>query len=118
SWGLYERLRLERPVADVPCVGAVDGITIQERGIALTPYSYERLDALTGYDAGMPNPGFYHHVWRNRETAFQTLLGEVILGVRGRKQTISTADLVAVEVLARGLAELRGQAAPWRRELT
>ena len=29
------------------------------QGIALTPYSYERLDSLTGYEAGMPNPGFY-----------------------------------------------------------
>src|SRR5262249_46405153 len=28
----------------------------EERGIALTPYSFERLDALTGYDSGMPNP--------------------------------------------------------------
>src|SRR5262249_41701174 len=31
----------------------------EERGLALTPYSFERLDALTGYNAGMPNPGFY-----------------------------------------------------------
>ena len=29
-----------------------------ESGIMFTPCSYERLDSLTGYNAGMPNPGF------------------------------------------------------------
>jgi hypothetical protein len=38
-----------------------------ERGIALTPYSYERLDSLRGYNAGMPNPGFYHQAWLDSE---------------------------------------------------
>ena len=33
----------------------------------LTPYSYERLDSLRGYEAGMPNPGFYHRLWQDRE---------------------------------------------------
>jgi Family of unknown function (DUF5682) len=36
------------------------------QGIALTPYSYDRLDNLTGYNSGMPNPGFYHAVWQQR----------------------------------------------------
>ena len=35
----------------------------EDRGIALTPYSYERLDNLKGYESGMPNPGFYHQAW-------------------------------------------------------
>ena len=43
----------------------------EERGIALTPYSFERLDSLTGYEAGMPNRGFYQQIWRDRE-AHQT----------------------------------------------
>ena len=29
------------------------------------PYSFEALDALTGYEAGMPNPGFYDLAWRD-----------------------------------------------------
>ena len=33
--------------------------------LSLTPYSYERLDGLKGYESGMPNPGFYHQVWED-----------------------------------------------------
>ena len=32
-------------------------------GIALTTYSFEQLDSLTGYNAGMPSPGFYQFAW-------------------------------------------------------
>ncbi|HND54242.1 MAG TPA: DUF5682 family protein, partial [Pirellulaceae bacterium] len=35
-------------------------------GIALTTYSYERLDNLQGYEAGLPNPGFYDAVFTQR----------------------------------------------------
>lgn len=112
SWALY---------TGAPAVEVEPALPITERGIALTPYSYPRLDALRGYEAGMPNPGFYHRVWTDRLTGrkdtFQSLLGEVATAVRGRKQPISAADLIAVEGMARGLATLRGQARPWRREL-
>ena len=114
SWALFAGAPEPPPLP-------TDETKIVERGVALTPYSYERLDALRGYEAGMPNPGFYHRVWTDRQTgsrdSFQALLAEVILGVRARKQHISAADLITVESLARGLATLRGKSRPWRREL-
>ena len=92
-----------------------------ERGIALTPYSYERLDSLRGYDAGMPNPGFYHQVWedrsRGKSASHRTLLAQVVKVLRKRGQQISAADLIAAETTARGLAQLRGHAAVWRGDL-
>ena len=42
-----------------------------ERGLALTPYSYERLDGLKGYESGMPNPGFYHQAWEDRDRGWR-----------------------------------------------
>ena len=91
------------------------------RGISLTPYSYERLDSLTGYESGMPNPGFYHHVWEDRLTGkggtYRRLLAEVVEALRGRGQSVSTADLIAVETTARGIASLRGHADVWRVDL-
>jgi hypothetical protein len=91
------------------------------RGIALTPYTYERLDSLTGYDAGMPSPGFYHHVWTDRragrQETYRAILAEVATALRQRGQTASTADLIAVETMAQGLAALRGHRAVWRRDL-
>jgi len=94
-----------------------DGIT--ERGIALTPYSYERLDSLTGYDSGMPSPGFYHEAWRTTGNApvHIPLLAAVIQKLRDLKQAASTADLIAVETCAQALASLRGHARVWRRDL-
>jgi hypothetical protein len=94
---------------------------IEERGIALTTYSYERLDNLTGYNAGMPNPGFYEHAWRQRRAgrgfSHQPLLIDLVRELRKRKQTLSTADLIAVETSARALAALRGRGHVWRRDL-
>ena len=46
-------------------------VKLLQQGIALTPYSYDRLDSLTGYDAGMTNPGFYHQVWLDRSQKSQ-----------------------------------------------
>ncbi len=92
-----------------------------ERGIALTTYSYERLDALTGYNSGMPNPGFYEHAWRSRRDndryTHRPLLSELAVQLRKRKQTVSTADLVAVETAAIGLSALRGREQVWRSDL-
>lgn len=92
-----------------------------EGGIALTTYSYERLDGLAGYDAGMPNPGFYDHVWRSREAGREyshtPLLAELAAELRKRKQTVGTADLVAVETAAQALAAIRGRKRVWRRDL-
>jgi Mg-chelatase subunit ChlD len=111
-----------------------DGLEAQG-GIALTPYTYERLDGLSGYDAGMPSPGFYHAVWEARAAqggeggeggeapadlahlAYRGLLERAVSAVRARGQSVSTADLIAVEALAGGLAALRGHEEVWRRDV-
>ncbi len=98
----------------------------EERGIALTPYSYERLDGLIGYDAGMPSPGFYDRAWRSAsptddETSAPPLHRELLSSVAGvlreKGRPISAADLIAAETMIAGLATLRGHPRPWRRDL-
>ena len=93
----------------------------QERGIALTPYSFERLDSLSGYEAGMPNPGFYQRVWQDRQKkagdTHRALLAEVAKKLRERNQTVSAADLIAAESTARALAAMRGHPEVWRNDL-
>ena len=122
SYALFARLHgisFESALPEPPADAAEPAVT--EHGIALTPYSYERLDALTGYDAGMPNPGFYHRVWDDRQAArpdtYRAVLAQAAAGLRARKQPVSTADLIAVESMARGLANLRGHQAVWRQDL-
>lgn len=84
----------------------------EELGIALTPYSFERLDGQTGYAAGMPSPGFYQALWRGAEP-----LHIAVTALRERKQAVSTADLIAADALARSLAALRGHARVFRTDV-
>ena len=92
------------------------------RGLALTPYSYERLDSLIGYEAGMPSPGFYDAVWTARANNETREIGRDVLArtvrvLRKRKQIASSADVIAALATARGLANLRGHSQVWRRDL-
>ncbi len=93
----------------------------EERGIALTPYSFERLDNLAGYEAGMPSPGFYHQAWLDRQagqgSTHQALLARIVARLRDGKQMVSAADLIAVETTAQALAALRGHPCVWRGDL-
>ncbi|MEM6315626.1 MAG: DUF5682 family protein, partial [Planctomycetota bacterium] len=50
--------------------------------VVLMRYGFEQLDALNGYAAGMPSPGFYQHLWDGGEPV--ELLVE--LGRRCRRQ--------------------------------
>ena len=109
----------EAPVAEEPAPPrSGDG-----RVVTLTPYSFEALDSLTGYEAGMPNPGFYDLVWRARsedhhgEPPSRVALGRIVARLRERGQHISPADMIAVETTAGGLAALRGHAEVWRFDL-
>jgi hypothetical protein len=63
SYPLYRSIILNQ---DLPGISINPNPTPIAQGIALTPYSYDRLDNLTGYNSGMPNPGFYHAVWQQR----------------------------------------------------
>ena len=103
----FNEIELQEPIAD--------------RGIVLTPYDYQRLDALTGYDAGMPNPGFYEQIWRdrlaNKNDTHHQILTEIVRDLRAQKQIFSLADLIAVESTALSLAALRGHAVVWRDDL-
>ncbi|WP_432855544.1 DUF5682 family protein [Amycolatopsis sp. CA-161197] len=81
----------------------------------LVPYSHKRLDAFTGYQSGMPSPGYYQLLWeRGLAGAGQGLLEAVAQRLRDRRQPVSTADLIAARTLADGLAKLRGHDHPAR----
>ncbi|MEO0648355.1 MAG: DUF5682 family protein, partial [Cyanobacteria bacterium J06650_10] len=100
---------------------------VTNQGTALTPFSYERLDSLSGYDAGMPSPGFYDQVWQARARPlsapamlfqpYRQLLVEVVIALRAKQQIVSSADLIAVETMAQSLATLRGHSEIWRQDI-
>ncbi|MFD5827915.1 DUF5682 family protein [Lentzea sp. NPDC060358] len=84
----------------------------REKGASyLVPYSHARLDAFTGYQSGMPSPGYYQQVWENGpRQAADWLVESVATRLRARQQPVSTADLIAAHTQAGALARLRGHA--------
>lgn len=90
-------------------------------GIALAPTSYVNLDALDGYNAGQPTPGFYDAIWQDRNAGrsdtVERLLATVLADLREANQSVSTADVIATLTTARGLAALRGHNQLWRTDL-
>jgi hypothetical protein len=87
-------------------------------GSFLVPYSFKRLDSFTGYQSGMPSPGFYQRVWEDGTSkAADTLVREATTRLRERKQAVSTADLIAARTMTDGLAALREHSAPTRSDV-
>ncbi len=94
----------------------------------LIRYSFERLDALNGYAAGMPSPGYYQQLWERWAAGEGSeALAAVALAclTRFARQTraqdqvdaVSTAGVQAAALQAMRLAALRGNAGPGRQDL-
>jgi hypothetical protein len=87
-------------------------------GSYLVPYSFRRLDAFSGYQSGMPSPGYYQRLWeQGPDAAAHGLVEAVASRLRGRGQAVSTADLIAARTLSEGLARLRGHPHPARTDI-
>ncbi len=94
----------------------------------LVRYSFEQLDALNGYAAGMPSPFYYDQLWRTTqdhgsEGALTSLAAKVLvdLGQLTRRKklavALSPADEIAALEQSRRLAGLRGHPGPTREDL-
>jgi hypothetical protein len=84
----------------------------------LVPWSYHRLDSFTGYESGMPSPGFYDAVYSlGPEAAPEHALRLAVARLREKGQHVSAADLIAALTLAEGLARLRGHTSLRRTDL-
>jgi hypothetical protein len=93
---------------------------------ALIRYSFEQLDALNGYSAGMPSPSYYQRLWQSIVSHNQPHLSVatdllVEIGALTRKKdfqtALSTADEIAAVQHARLLASLRGHSGPTREDI-
>lgn len=92
----------------------------------LIPYSFERLDSMHGYSAGMPAPAYYQELWRRQDSPNENALDKTALSMllqlvretrSKRTVQLSSADLIAAMNQAKGLAELRGRPGPCRQDL-
>lgn len=94
----------------------------------LVRYSFDQLDALNGYAAGMPSPYYYDQLWRaakqpDSAAATTDLAARILveLGQLTRRKklavALSPADEIAALEQSRRLATLRGHPGPTREDL-
>lgn len=92
-----------------------------DHGITMTPFTYERIDRMSGYQSGVHGPAFYEYVWRTRNEGGmidgRELLYDIITKLRDKGQVLSTSDAIAVETTAWALASMRGRKELWRYDL-
>lgn len=87
-------------------------------GCYLVPFAYRQVDALGGYAAGMASPMYYQWLWQHgAAAAARRAVAALVRRLRARQVALSTADLIAFEQAASGLARLRGHAVPLRIDL-
>lgn len=104
--------------APAPESADTDGTPDMPRfGSFLVPYTFKRLDALTGYASGMPSPAWRQWVWEhgNRKAGELALQG-IVRRLRERKLPVSTADLKGVHLRTLALSHLRGHRQPLRND--
>jgi hypothetical protein len=75
----------------------------------LVPFSFARLDSFAGYSAGMPSPEYYQGLWEEGwQGAARRCLTGVARHLRSRRQSLSSADLIAAQNSALMLQRVRG----------
>src|ERR1700752_263469 len=94
---------------------------------AVIRYSFEQLDALNGYSAGMPSPSYYDLLWRELQKAnpnpHSTVATKILVEVgaltrrKDMQVALSTADEIAALQQASLLASLRGHPGPTREDM-
>lgn len=105
------------------------GIPNDSQTVYPVRYSEPAADALSGYASGMPAPAFYRKLWQQLHTeedagperAWDSVVLDTIVRcgrrLRAGGETISAYDETCALQQARGLAALRGKAAPGLYEL-
>lgn len=118
--GAYHAVALPALVAAAPPAGdrrdegGRDRAEVRESGHGLIRYSFDRLDALSGYGAGMPAPAWYQQLWHEpdgsagRLAAAETLAAvAALLRERNGDGYPATPSLVDAHAHVELLAQLR-----------
>jgi hypothetical protein len=74
------------------------------------PWTHSRLAAASGYGAGVPSPGWYHHLFVERDQPVPTWLTLAARALRDNDIFVSSAHVIEAVRLAYALAAMRGRA--------
>lgn len=76
------------------------------------PWTHGRLAYDSGYGAGIPSPGWYHHLWTSEEQVAELWMSKVARLLREADLDASSAHIIETVRLAETLAALRGHPLP------
>lgn len=96
---------------------ALRGLAKTKIAAAWTPWTHERLSALTGYRAGVIAPAWYALLFQNRKYAVSRWMSRAARLLRGKGFDASSSSAIDAVVLAENLAALRGRVSPGLDEL-
>ncbi|MDC3952973.1 DUF5682 family protein [Polyangium jinanense] len=80
----------------------------------LVPWTYARMDAFAGYQAGMPSPMWWELEWNLGAGVAEAMLDRSLEALRKNTQRPTVADHIAVRTGIGALAALRGHETPKR----
>jgi hypothetical protein len=81
------------------------------------PWTHSRLQAQSGYKAGVDSPGWYHHLWTAKNRPIIRWLTKVARLLRQEDLDASSAHIIAAGRLAETLAAVRDRPLPGLGEL-
>ncbi|MHC9297032.1 DUF5682 family protein [Mycobacterium sp. LTG2003] len=88
------------------------GLPKVKSAVVWVPWTHSRLAAASGYGAGVRSPGWYRHVFAERDRPVETWLTLAARALRGRDIFVSSAHVIEGVRLANALAAMRGRAHP------
>jgi hypothetical protein len=125
--GGYHSVALPELMDQHPSPPAGPSVSLEDTHQSLIRYSYEQLDALNGYAAGMPSPDYYDKVWRSTGTgdaaAYSNVAARTIVKIgrltrkKKMQSPVSVADEIAALDHASMLAAMRGHPGPVREDV-
>jgi hypothetical protein len=124
----YERIALVCGAWHVPAVtrqvpAAHDDRTLRglpkvKVDLTWVPWTHGRLASWSGYGAGVTSPGWYHHLFSQRDRPIERWLTEAARVLREEDLPVSSAHVIEAVRLADALAALRDRPLPGLDEVT
>jgi hypothetical protein len=86
--------------------------------VTWVPWTHGRLASWSGYGAGVTSPGWYHHLFAERDRPIERWLTEAARVLRDEDLPVSSAHVIEAVRLADALAALRDRPLPGLDEVT
>ncbi|MFE4517795.1 DUF5682 family protein [Kitasatospora sp. NPDC056783] len=108
--GAFHVPALERMPTDAHDRALLAGLPKKVRtDITWVPWTHRRLSRVTGYGAGVPSPGWYHHLFTTDGDPVPRWLTRAAELLRAEDHPVSSAHVIEAVRLAETLAALRGR---------